>query len=275
MRIGLIGCGKVGTTLFSLLGKNNRIVGIDDINKKNKQRALQLLHIKKNPEFRELVNNSEALFFATPDDQLVKAFTKARPYFHGEKYIFHFSGLLPASIFPRLRNIYRGSVHPFATFPTIVIPPKKKYFLFIEGDRKAMKAARKIFRSRYLAIRSIAKKRKAYYHLTGVFASNLLVGLLSSAYTLARKTGWKEKDFYEVVFSIVEETLKNTKKYTLENALSGPLRRGDVAVIKKHIHTLKKDKDLLNIYRAVSLYMLSNFPGCRRKKEITNLLKKI
>ena len=275
MRIGLIGCGKVGTTLFLLLRKNNHIVGIDDINKKNKKKALQLLRIKENPQFKELIRTSEALFFATPDDQVVKAFTRARPYIHGKKYVFHFSGLLPASIFPRLRNIHRASVHPFATFPRIVIPPKKKFFLFIEGDREAMKAARKIFRNRYVTIRSMARKRKTYYHLTGVFASNLLVGLLSSAHTLARRAGWKERDFYEVVFSIIEETLKNTKKYTLENALSGPLRRGDVTVIKKHIHTLKKDKDLLDIYRAVSLYMLRNLPGCRRKKEIENLLKRI
>ena len=72
-----------------------------------------------------------------------------------------------------------------------------------------------------------------------------------------------------------KNALKNTKKYTLENALSGPLKRGDVAVIKKHIHTLKKDKDLLNIYKAVSLYMLSNLPGCKRKRETEDLLKRI
>ncbi len=275
MRIGLIGCGRVGITLFLLLKKNNHLVGVYDTDIKNKRRALQLLHIRQNPVSADLIRKSEALFFATPDDQVVKAFAKAKPYIQGKKYIFHFSGLLPASIFPRSRNVHRASIHPFATFPTIIIQPRKKYFLFVEGDREAVKVARKIFKSKHFTIRSIAKKRKLHYHLTGVFASNLLIGLLSTVRTLAKRTGWKESDFYEVVFSIVEETLMNTKKYTLDNALSGPLQRGDVEVIKKHIHTLMEDKDMLNIYKTVSLYMLRNLAGCKRKKEIETLLKRI
>jgi len=275
MRIGLIGCGRVGITLFSLLRRNNHLVGVYDINRKNEKRALRLLRIKKNPKLSELCRSSEALFFATPDDQILKSFTRARPYIQSRQYVFHFSGLLPASVFPRWKKVYRGSIHPFATFPTIMIPPQKKYFLFIEGDREAKKAAWKIFRKKYFTIRSITKKTKVHYHLTGVFASNLLIGLLLAVHTLAKRIGWRERDFYEVVFSIIEETLRNTKKYKLKNALSGPLKRGDVEVIKKHVHTLYKDKDLLNIYKTVSLYILKNVTKGTGRKEIETLLKKV
>lgn len=275
MRIGLIGCGRVGVTLFSLLRKNNHIVGVYDINKRNEKRALQLLHLRKNQKLSELCRNSEALFFATPDDQVLKAFMRAKPYVKGRKYLFHFSGLLPASIFPRGKNVYRGSIHPFATFPTIMIAPQKKYFLFTEGDREAKRAARGIFGTKYFTIRNIATKRKALYHLIGVFASNLLIGLLFAVHTLTKRIGWKERDFYKVVFSIIEETLGNAKKNQLKNTLSGPLKRGDIEVIKKHVSTLSKEKDLLNIYKVVSLYVLKNIPTGKKGKEIEFLLKKI
>lgn len=274
MKIGLIGCGRVGTTLFSLLRKNNHIVGVYDINRKNEKRALQMLHLRENRKLSELCRNSEALFFATPDDQILKAFIRTKSYIKGRKYLFHFSGLLPASVFPRVKNVYRGSVHPFATFPTIMTSPWKRYLLFFEGDREAKTVARKIFNKKYFTIRSITTKRKALYHLIGVFASNLLVGLLMAVRTVAKRIGWTERDFYEVAFSIVAETVGNAKKYQLNNALSGPLKRGDVEVIRKHINALKGDKDLLTIYKVLSLYLLENVPVCKKSKEIESLLKK-
>ena len=274
MRIGLIGCGRVGITLFSLLKKSNHVVGVYDIKKRNEKRALQLLHLRKNQKLHELCRNSEALFFATPDDQVLKAFMRAKPYVQGRKYLFHFSGLMPASIFPRRKDVYRGSIHPFATFPAIMTAPRNKYFLFIEGDKEAERAAREIFKTKYFMIRKIATQRKVLYHLIGVFASNLLIGLLLAVHTLTQRIGWKEHDFYEVVFSIIEETLGNAQKNQLKNALSGPLKRGDIEVIKKHVSILKEEKDLLNIYKALSLYVLQNIPTDKKRKEIESLLKK-
>ncbi len=274
MKIGLIGCGKVGTTLFYLLKKNNHIVSVYDINKENEKRALKLLNIKKKLPLRELCIKSEALFFATPDDQLVKAFEKVKRYIRNKKYVFHFSGILTSSIFPKSRNIYRVSVHPFATFPRVIIPSaRKRYFLFVEGDIQAIKAAQKIFSRRHFTIKKLIKKQKTYHHLVGIFASNLMVGLLSAIYELAEEMNWKEKDFREVVYPIIEETLKNIKKYKLRNALSGPLERGDIEVIKKHLKALKKNKYLLNIYKTLSMSTLKNVIRNKKRKEIEKLLR--
>jgi len=275
MKIGLIGCGKVGITLCYLLKKNNHIMGVYDINKRNEKRALRLLHIKKNLTLRELCRVSEVLFFATPDDQILRAYKKAKSFIIGEKYIFHFSGLLPAMIFPKRATIYRGSVHPFATFPMITIPPtRKNFFLFIEGDPKAQMVARKIFPKRYFILRKINKKDKETHHLIGVFSSNLLVGLMLAIYELTRSIHWEEKDFYNVVYPLIEETLVNIKKYGVSKALSGPIRRGDVKVIKKHLKALKKNKTLLNIYKTLSLNILESVTEKKRNKAIETLLKK-
>lgn len=273
MRIGLIGCGKVGTTLFYLLKKNNQITGVYDINSKNEKRAVKLLHINKNLPLRELCIKSEALFFATRDDQIREAYKKVRAFINGKKYIFHFSGLLSAIIFPKSKNIYRCSAHPFATFPRIIIPPsRKRYPLFIEGDPQAIKVAKKIFSTKHFMLKKINKKDKKIYHLLGVFSSNLVVGLTSAIYEIVKKMNWKEKDLYDIIFPLVEESLSNIKKYKIKNALSGPLERGDIKIIKKHLDTLKKDKNLSNIYKTLSMAILHNIPRCKNKKKIKKLL---
>ena len=273
MRIGLIGCGKVGTTIFYLLKKHNHITGVYDINKKNEKRALKLLHIKENMPLEELCTKSQALFFATPDDQILAAYKKTIPFIKGKKYIFHFSGLLPGATFPKSRNIYRASVHPFATFPKISIPPtRKKYILFVEGDTQAANIAKRIFAKKYFIINRIRKEQKIYHHLIGVFSSNLMVGLISAIYEVAKSTHWSNKEINNVVMPIIEETLNNIKINSVKNALSGPLERGDIEIIKKHLNTLKKNKNLLDIYKTLSLVILKNVVKNGKKEEIEKLL---
>jgi len=271
MKIGLIGCGKVGTTIFYLLKKNNRIIGVYDKLRKNQNRAVKLLGIKQNPCFTELCTESEALFFATPDDQIKTAYNKARPFFKGKKVVFHFSGILSSSIFKKEKNISRASVHPFSSFPEITLPPKKKFFIFVEGDKKAVAAARKIFNSKSFVFRKIERRKKSKHHLAGVFSSNLLVALIAAACDLARQAGWNKKDLNDIIFSIIEETLHNVKKKGLRNGLSGPLARGDVKVIKKHLRTLKKEKKLLRVYKALSALIIHNILTPNERKQMSEL----
>ena len=273
MNIGLIGCGKVGTTIFYLLKNNNKIIGVYDINKKKEKQALKSLHIKKNLSLKELCTKSQALFFATPDDQILIAYMKAKPFIEDKKCIFHFSGLLPSAIFPKSRNIYRGSIHPFATFPDIVLPPaRNKYYLFVEGNEHALHAIKRIFAKRYFSIKTLKGYQKTKYHLLGVFSSNLLIGLAWAICRLAKDIGWTKKEIDEVIIPIIEETLHNIHGKGLNNALSGPLERGDIEVIKKHLSTLKKNKDLSNIYRILSLAVLKNVVKGEKRKKIEELL---
>ena len=274
MKLGLIGCGKVGTTIFYLLKNHHKIVGVYDIKKEDENRARRALGLRSNIPYRDLVAQSEVLFLATPDDKIMAAYRRAKPLIEGEKFIFHFSGLLPARIFPKSKNIHRGSIHPFATFPRLVIPPpRKRYFLFVEGDKRARVIAGQIFKRRYFILTKLNERYKKDYHLIGVLSSNLIVGLISAARKLARKIAWKDEDFYKIVIPIIDETLKNIKRYKLDNALSGPLVRGDIGVIKKHLQALKSDKTLLNIYKAISLNILKDTPKGKSKKALEKMLK--
>ncbi|KPJ74204.1 hypothetical protein AMJ52_01410 [candidate division TA06 bacterium DG_78] len=273
MKIGLIGCGKVGTTLFYLLKKNNRIVGVYDTNKRHEKNALRLLHINKNLPLRELCMGSDVLFIATTDGQILPAYKRIKPFLHTKKYIYHFSGLLPAEIFPKTKNILRCSIHPFATFPKIVIPPRKHYILFTQGDREAQQVAKRIFSKEHFTLHNISKSKKPLYHLLGVFSSNLIVGLVSAIDELARRMDWKEDDMSAVVLPLIEETLYNIRNYKIKNALSGPLERGDVKIVRQHLKMLTGNKTLQNTYKVLSLNILKNILKAKKKKEIEKLLK--
>ncbi|UCD19109.1 MAG: DUF2520 domain-containing protein [candidate division WOR-3 bacterium] len=272
MRIGLIGCGRVGTAIFCILRRDNKITGVYDIRKKNERTTAKLLKIRENPGLREIISRSEAIFIATPDDEILNAFANISRHIRKRTYIFHFSGMLTADIIPKSKKIYRASVHPFATFPAAKSHPKRKHiFLSVEGDAPAVKMLRKIFRSKHFTIRKIRKVDKAAYHLIGVFSSNLLIGLIASIDRLAAKIGWRRSDFERMIFPLIEETLHNIKKYGVQDALTGPLARGDVGIIRKHLSSLKHERTLRNVYKALSRAVAENIADA----EVNLKLKKV
>lgn len=273
MRIGLIGCGRVGVTIFRILKQRHKIIGVYDINKKNERRAIRLLGVRRNPPYRELIEQCEAIFIATPDDALVKAYEKMYDYLSGTKYVLHFSGILPADVLSKKKNVQRASVHPFATFPEIAIRARKRPFILsIEGDRAAIDKAKSIFGPKHFTLKRLRKKDKTHYHLIGVFSSNLLVGLLAAIYEITQKLKWKEDEIHQLVYPIIAQTLQNIEQYGLKRSLSGPIPRGDIETIKKHLKALKKDKRLSKIYRELSLNIVENLTSGSKKGKLKKLL---
>lgn len=273
MRIGLIGCGRVGTIVCYHLKKRNKIVGVYDQNQANQRKAKKILRINRNPSYRELIEHSEALLIATPDDAIVDAYLKAHQYMQGQKYIFHFSGILPADSLPKTRGIYRASVHPFATFPEMTVPSgKQHFFLSVEGDKQAIHAARNIFPGSNFTLRMIKKRDKPVYHLIGVFSSNLLVGLTASIHDLARRIGWHEQELAQMVYPLMKQTLDNIQILGVAKALTGPVRRGDINVIRRHLQSLEKDRNLLHIYKSLSRLLADHLGHGKRKREMKKLL---
>ena len=274
MRIGLIGCGRVGQTIFHILKKSHKIIGVYDIIKKREKSALKLLGIKKNPTYGQLISWCDAIFIATPDDEILKAYLEMYDRLSGTKYIFHFSAILPADLLPKKKNIHRASVHPFATFPKIAIQIRRQHLvLSIEGDHAAINKARSIFSPKYFTLKRLRKRDKDFYHLIGVFSSNLLVGLVASINDIAKKTGWKEKELKELVHPLITETLRNIEKYGPEDSLTGPLRRGDIVTVQRHLKALKRNKRLSRIYKELSLYIVENLTSGNKKSELRKLLE--
>ncbi len=273
MKIGLIGCGRLGLTIGYFLKKTNMLHGVYDINRGKLHQAIKILRIKKNPDYKRLIRECDVLFFATPDDRILSAYKKASNHIIARKYVFHFSGLLPAEIFPERNNLYRGSLHPFATFPRLVTQyPRKKYHLFFQGDRQCLHLARRIFQRNHFVIKVISREHKPLYHLLGVFSSNFVVALSESVRYLAKNLKWTERDFKELIIPLMMDTILNVKKYGVEGGLSGPLVRGDIESIKKHLKILKKEQSIRNIYCSLSKIMINYAPKNKRRelKEILN-----
>jgi len=275
MNIGLVGCGRVGITMCYLLRKYNKIVGVYDTNKYRIQKTAKILGLSPRVPLEILCKKSTAIFIATPDNAIVNAYETIEPMLHNNMYLFHFSGALPSTLFPRERQVFRAAVHPFATFPRLIIPPKRKHYqLFIEGNIKARNAAKKIFRGRSFSIRFISKKQKVYCHLVGVFASNFFNALLFDIHKLMEQANMSSDDLHKAVLPLIKGTLSNIEGQGIYRSLSGPLQRGDTHTVKIHLEALRNDPLLLNTYKILSLSILEKQPDNRSKQILQKMLTK-
>lgn len=246
-KIAIIGAGRIAYSLTSALLMEGYIVDAI-ISKKNKSaKALaEKFGVKKYSDDISLISKSVNVFFLTvPDSEIKKIavqLSKLKIKFSTALFI-HFSGAEDISVLVplKLKGGKTGALHLMQTFPSKKIVNINNINSAIEtNDDSVYKFLLQLCRSLQLIPFRIDSKDKTYYHLAGVFASNFLAGNLFNAQKLLSLNNIDEQKYFDILSSTIHSTLQNIKTVGPAKALSGPVDRGDIKTIRKHISSLKK-----------------------------------
>ncbi len=209
---------------------------------------------------------AEVVWFCVPDSAIANAaasLTGAASW--KGKVALHSSGALTSDELEVLRR--RGaavaSVHPLMTFvrgsrPSLVGVP-----FAIEGDPKAVRAARAIVQQLRGRAFTIRKQQKEAYHAWGMFASPLLTALLAASERVAGAAGVSRKAARERMLPILQQTLDNYARRGA-GSFSGPIARGDVATVRKHLQVLLEVPEVREAYVALARAALRDLPAKNR-----------
>jgi len=178
------------------------------------------------------------------------------------KIAIHSSGALRSDALSPLKKAGAGiaSAHPLMTFVRISKPEWKGVPFALEGDASALVTVGAIVRSLGGKPFRIAAELKPAYHLFGFFSSPALVALMVAAQQVGELAGFKQRKSRELMGPIVRQTIENCLLTTPQLAFSGPLRRGDVATLRKHLDVLKEHPELLTLYKSLSTIALKHLP---------------
>lgn len=210
---------------------------------------------------------AEIVWFCVPDGAIAGAaesLTGAADW-HG-KVALHSSGALTSDELSALRE--RGaavaSVHPLMTFVRGSRPSLAGVSFAVEGDPRAVRAARAIvLRLRGLPF-AVGKRQKEAYHAWGMFASPLLTALLAAGERVAGAAGITRKSARERMLPILRQTLANYAKLGAAASFSGPIARGDVSTVSKHLKELLELPEVQEIYVALARAALRDLPAKNR-----------
>ena len=81
----------------------------------------------------------------------------------------------------------------------------------------------------------VGDRERALYHAAAVFASNYVVALLREAVSLLQAAGWSRAEATAGLLALAEGTLASVSKRGVVAALTGPVRRGDVRTVERHL----------------------------------------
>jgi predicted short-subunit dehydrogenase-like oxidoreductase (DUF2520 family) len=155
----------------------------------------------------------------------------------------HLSGAQPLNALDPLGAKYPvGSFHPLQSFPEPRAPASLHGAVIgIDASRPAL-LRRLAALARALGARPkrVSDSQRALYHAAAVFASPYVDVLLATAVKLLQIAGWSEKEAISGLLPLTEGMLETARKRGPVRALTGPVRRGDVSTVERHLAALSE-----------------------------------
>ena len=239
--IGIIGAGRAGVGLASALTQAGFVVRLHG---RKPEDALPPAIEFSYGELPAWVADVDVLLLAVRDDALAAlAAELARAGDLGERQVvLHLSGVLDATVLASLRSCgcKLGSLHPLQSLsdPETAAERLRGAAAAIEGDAEAVDQAEKITTALGLKPLRITSESKPLYHAAAVFASNYIVAVAAAAHQLLERAGVSPEDAREALVPIFRGTVENIVRRGPAGALTGPIARGDIATIRKHLNVL-------------------------------------
>jgi predicted short-subunit dehydrogenase-like oxidoreductase (DUF2520 family) len=94
---------------------------------------------------------------------------------------------------------------------------------------------------------------KAAYHAAAMLSAGGVVALLDAIAELGRVAGLDEAAAVDIYGALVEQTLGNVRALGIDRALTGPMVRGDIGTIERHLEALRAEAPrVLALYQAIA-----------------------
>lgn len=264
--ISIIGPGRVGTSLGILAARARyRVVAVGGRHEESARRAAQQIGDDVCVgNVAEAAKSAQMVLLSVPDDAIedVCGELVEQESFVDAPVVVHCSGALSSEILAQARKCCGssvGSMHPLQTFPTVdaALRLMNGTYCFYEGDERAVAVITRFANDVGLMPVQIQTASKTKYHAAAVTACNYLVALMDSAIMLAEQAGVDRATARSALKHIAAATLDNVAAMGTIDALTGPISRGDVRTIRKHVEELESMPGRLrSVYRTMGLYSL-------------------
>jgi len=281
--IGFIGAGTVGTALaVRLNGKGYPVVAVASRTKASAQRLAEAVSgCRVYDEGQEVADNAQLVFITTPDDAIAKVAAELQWY--PDQSVVHCSGADSTDILASARECGAdvGGFHPLQTFASVAhaienIPGST---FAIEADEPLLATLKQMATALEGSWVRLGAGDKVLYHAAAVIACNYFVTLVKLATDLWQSFGVPPQQATRALIPLLRGTLHNIDNVGLPHCLTGPIARGDLGTIEKHIFALEQAApQILTTYRELGLQTIpialaKGKIDERRAKELRTLLK--
>lgn len=190
----------------------------------------------------------DIIFITTPDDVIAATAERLAeatgPGGGRGRVALHTSGALASDVLSPLgaRGFGVGSMHPLAAVSEARAGAESlgRAFYCVEGDARALRAARRVVRDLGGQSFSIRARDKALYHAAAVMTAGHAVALFDAAARLLASCGLTERRARAVLLPLLASAHGNLSGQTPARALTGTFARADTETVRKHLAALRE-----------------------------------
>lgn len=259
--IAVVGAGRLGLTLTAaLLDAGYGVVAIGSRDRRAASQDLNELAGRVQILPASVAAGLADVVFLTVPDAVVGPVAEAIPWREGCAVV-HCSGAQGLDVLAPAARVgaLTGCFHPIQTFPsrrpeperfrgiTVGIEAQPPLDAFLEHLAYSLGAA---------AVRLEGVDR-ARYHAAAVFASNDVIALMAAAAQTWESAGLPAGSARTALAPLMLAAARNIAASPLEEALTGPLARGDITTIARHLDALAATPELAALYRLLARQLLT------------------
>ena len=263
--VGIISAGKVGSVLGDALrAAGHAVVGVYAHSEASRDRADALLPDVPVLDVPTIVERSELVLLAVPDDQLpglVEGLGKLGAWQPGQ-LVVHTAGRFGTDVLEPVRAAggIGLAIHPSMTFTGLSLDLQRltDCSFGVTAAAPVLPIAQALVVEMGAEPVVIAEADRPLYHAALAHGSNHVMTLMGQSMQLLHKIGVEQPD--RMLGPLVRATVDNALA-SGENALTGPVARGDVSTVSAHVAALTElagpdaapsaGSDLLDGYRAL------------------------
>ena len=257
----IMGAGVVGTALAArlvrasvpVIGLHGRQVELSDA-----ARAISGV-VASTGDIPDIICESDVVIISVRDERVPEVAERLakEKRLRSNQILLHTSGANPARTIlapalPFVRAV--GTLHPLVSFadPRVAVETLKDVAFGVEGDEPARAMAKRIVRALGARAVFLEAENLALYHAGAVMASNYVVAMADTAQTLLVRSGVPPDQALPALIPLLTSVVHNLAQLGLPGALTGPVERGDVSSVERHLKTLEaRAPELLALYRLV------------------------
>ncbi len=239
--VGIVGPGRAGLGLaLALKAAGVLVLGVHGRRRKRVPRGVRL-SVGDAPPW---LPDADVVLLAVRDDALPDAVRRLQSggVWVGQ-VVLHLSGAQTAAVLAPLARLgaYTGSLHPLMTVSGDPAAARERFHgatFAIEGDAEALSAAAALARRLGGFPVHVPPSARPRYHAGAVFASNYVVAMLGAAEVLLMAAGFPDAAARRALAPLAAASLASVREAGPVRALTGPIARGDVATLERHLEAL-------------------------------------
>lgn len=258
----IIGAGRVGKTLARCMYQHAPVQIIDIVTRsaKSANAAVDFIGAGTARWQMDTLADADVFMLTVPDDQIADCCKQlARAGKLGpNSVVFHCSGALSSADLQAAREFGAAvaSVHPIRSFadPALVSAHFASTYCGIEGDAAALEILAPLLRAIGAVLVPVQTTSKTLYHAAAVFASNYVVSMMSVAQNALVASGVPANSALALLLPLTRECIENVARLGPAAALTGPIARGDTAVVARQQDAVRSwDQQVGALYEQLAI----------------------